>query len=85
MKTVRLEKRRLNLKEAMNMADKEPVLLLTADGREFIISEADDFEKEVEILRKSHAFQKFLDKRAKSKKRISLANVEKGMERVSKQ
>lgn len=70
MKTVNLEKEKMNLKEVINLARKEPVLLLTPDGEEFFISEADDFEKEVEILRGSTAFQKFLDERAECKHRI---------------
>ncbi|MFQ5781270.1 MAG: hypothetical protein ACE5HN_10875 [Nitrospiria bacterium] len=80
MKTVHLEKEKLNLTEAINMAKKEPVLLLTPDGEEFIISEADDFEKEVETLRNSAVFQKFLDERSKSKERIPLEEIEKEIE-----
>ena len=48
------------------MAQQEPVLLLTADGQEFVVSEADDFEHEVAALRASQAFQRFLDERSRS-------------------
>jgi len=81
MKTVNLEKEKMNLKEVINLARKEPVLLLTPDGEEFFISEADDFEKEVEILRRSTAFQKFLDERAECKHRIPLEDIEKEIEK----
>ncbi|ODS30839.1 MAG: hypothetical protein SCARUB_04049 [Candidatus Scalindua rubra] len=81
MKTVNLEKEKMNLKEVINLARKEPVLLLTPDGEEFFISEADDFEKEVEILRGSTAFQKFLDERAECKHRIPLEDIEKEIEK----
>jgi hypothetical protein len=81
MKTINLEKEKLDLTEVVNMARKEPVLLLTADGKEFFISEADDFEKEVEMLRGSQAFQKFLDERSMCKHRIPLEDIEKEIER----
>ena len=45
------------------MAHKEPVLVLTSDGEEFILSQADDFAREVEVLRNSQTFQKFLEER----------------------
>ena len=81
MKTVNLEKENLDLKEVINLARKAPVLLLTSDGKEFFISEADDFEKEVEMLRGSQAFQKFLDERSMCKHRISLEDIEKEIEK----
>lgn len=81
MKTVNLEKEKLNLKDVINMARNEPVLLLTPDGKEFFISEADDFEKEVEALRGSQAFQSFLDERASCTRRFPLAEIEKEIEK----
>ncbi len=81
MKTINLEEEKLNLKEVINLAQKETVLLLTSDGKEFFISEADDYEKEVEMLRSSHAFQKFLDDRSMCKRRIPLEEIEKEIEK----
>lgn len=43
--------------------------------------EADDFEKEVEALRNSQAFQRFLDERSRSTGRISLDEIEAESER----
>jgi hypothetical protein len=80
MKTVNLEKERLDLEGVINLARKEPVLLLTPDGKEFFISEADDFDREVEALRKSPTFQRFLEERSKSKRRIPLEEIEKEIE-----
>ena len=77
MKTINLDKEKPGLEEVINLARKEPVLLLTPDGKEFFISEADDFEREVGILRGSGAFQKFLDERSKCKYRIPLEELEK--------
>lgn len=81
MKTVDLEKEKLNLEEVINLARKEPVLLLTDDGKEFFISEADDFEREVEIIRGSQAFQRFLDERSACIRRIPLEEIEKEIEK----
>ena len=69
------------MEEVIQLARKEPVLLLTSDGKEFLIFEADDFEREVETLRGSQAFQRFLDERSASKSTIPLKEIEKEIER----
>ncbi len=76
MRTVNLEERKIDLEAALDLARQEPVLLVTPDGHEFLLGEADDFEKEVEALRNSQAFQRFLDERSRSTGRISLAEIE---------
>lgn len=81
MKTIDLEKAKPDLGEVIGLARKEPVLLLAPDGKEFLISEADDFEREVEALRRSPSFQKFLDKRSRSRRRIPLDEIEREIER----
>ena len=45
------------------------------------VKKADDFEKEVEALRKSRAFQQFLDRRLKSKSAIPLEEIEREIEK----
>jgi hypothetical protein len=76
MKTIRLDEVQLDLYSAINLARNEPLLLLTADGQEFFMTLADDFEQEVETLRQSQAFQRFLDERSASPRRISLEEIE---------
>lgn len=76
MKTVNLEEEKLDLEAVIQLARQEPVVLLTADGREFVLAEADDFEQEVEALRSSQAFQRFLDERSQSTGRIPLEEIE---------
>ena len=76
MKTVDLEKEKLDLEAVIKIASREPVLLVTPDGKEFCIAEADDFEREVEALRESRAFQRFLDERSASTRRIPLEEIE---------
>jgi len=81
MKTIDLEKEDVELSQIFNFAQEEPVLLVTDDGREFILSQADDFDTEVEALRNSHSFQKFLDERMKCKVRIPIEKIEKDIEK----
>jgi PHD/YefM family antitoxin component YafN of YafNO toxin-antitoxin module len=85
MKTVSLPDEKLDLEALINMASQEPVLLLTADGKEFVLAEADDFDREVEVLRGSQAFQQFLDERSRSTRRIPLEEIEAEIERELKQ
>ncbi len=77
MKAIDLNKENLKLSQIFSFARNEPVLLVVGNGEEFIISKADDFETEVEALRNSESFQKFLDERSKYKTTFSLEEVEK--------
>ncbi len=81
MKTIDLEKEKLDLAAVIKIARQEPVLLVTSDGEEFCIAEADDFDKEVEALRGSQAFQQFLDERSRSARRIPLEDIEAEIEK----
>ena len=76
MRTIELDKEPLDLAALIKLASQEPVLLVTPEGKEFCLAEADDFEREVETLRGSQAFQRFLDERSASTKRIPLEEIE---------
>jgi hypothetical protein len=76
MKTVDLAQEQIDLTSLLRLAQNEPILLLTAEGQEFLLSEADDFEREVETLRASKSFQQFLDERSAGKSKISLDELE---------
>ncbi len=82
MRTIDLTDERLDLDAIIAIASDEPVILLTPDGREFFVSEADDFDKEVDTLRASEAFQRFLDERSQSKRRIPLEEIETEIEEL---
>lgn len=77
MKTLDLKKEKVTVEELLNWATSDSVLILTEDGREFILAEADEFEKEVAIFGNSEKFMKFLEERSKEKGTISLEEVEK--------
>ena len=76
MKTVHLEEAKIGLAEAVELARHEPLLVVAPGGQEFLLAEADDFEEEVEALRKSVSFQRFLDERSRSPRRIRLEEIE---------
>lgn len=82
MRTIDLAEERMDLEAIIAIASDEPVILLTPDGREFFVSEADDFDNEVETLRASEPFQRFLDERSQSKRRIPLREIETEIEKV---
>jgi hypothetical protein len=81
MRTIELDKEPLDLEAVIKLASQEPVLLVNPEGKEFCLAEADDFEREVEALRGSQAFQRFLDERSASTKRIPLEEIEAEIER----
>lgn len=67
MKVIYLAEQPIDIADVLTLAQIEPVVLVAADGREYMVAEADDFAQEVEQLRKSVAFQVFLDERSSLK------------------
>ena len=76
MKTIDLGKSKLSLDEALTSARAESLLLRCANGEQFVISLADDFATEVELLRRNHAFLDFLDSCKKDETTVSLEEAE---------
>ncbi|MGB0560917.1 MAG: hypothetical protein ACPGVO_03835 [Spirulinaceae cyanobacterium] len=76
MKAIHLNPENTNFSELFQLAQQEPLLLVADDGKEFILSEADDFETEVETLRNSQRFQEFLDRRSQNPITFSLDEIE---------
>jgi PHD/YefM family antitoxin component YafN of YafNO toxin-antitoxin module len=75
MKTVELRECSLSVRELIELARGENVLVKSPDGEEFVFAHVDDFEQEVETLRQSGAFLAFLDKRSREKTRIPLSEA----------
>jgi hypothetical protein len=83
MKLINLAEQPLDITHVLELAQEGPVILLAADGREYILAEADDFDREVEQLRNSVAFQRFLDERSAyqtAKRRIPLDEIRREIE-----
>lgn len=76
MRVIELTSGHPNLIELLQLARQEPVLLLTDEGEEFLLAEADDFEQEVATLRANPVFQRFLQVRSASQSRFSLDAIE---------
>lgn len=76
MKTIDLTKKNLSLDEALRSARGESLLLKCSNGEQFVISVADDFATEVELLRKNHAFLDLLDSCKKDETSVSLVEAE---------
>lgn len=64
-----------NLKDLLDLARKEAVLLKTPEGREFILAEVDDLEDEVASVRQNRELLEFLDQRSREKGALSLDQV----------
>ena len=85
MKTIELKTESLSVEELMALAEKDPVRVRTAEGDEFLVSLADDFATEVELLRRNHEFLALLDDRLSSKKRKSIEEVEQRLVNVRRE
>jgi len=80
MKSINLLNEKPDLSEIIDLAEREPVLLVAPNGHQFILSQADDFDAEVEALRNSARFQAFLDERMKDQVRIPIEDIEREVE-----
>jgi len=52
-----------SLAELLDLAEDGGILLRTPEGREFILSEVDDFDAEVEAVRQNRELLEYLDER----------------------
>ncbi|MCI0525692.1 MAG: hypothetical protein L0Y75_10555 [Acidobacteria bacterium] len=67
----------ISVAELLNIARQGGVILRDASGEQFILTLADDFALEVELLRQNHDFLTFLDESKSEEKTLSLDEVEK--------
>lgn len=63
------------LDRLLRQASQENLILQTTDGREFILAEIDDFDREVELTRQNEELMKLLDARGRERGTISLADA----------
>ena len=76
MKTLTLTSPPPSVADLLEMARKEPVLVTTENGESFLVSPADDFETEVQLLRRNHAFLSLLDELKSAEGTVPLAEAE---------
>ena len=77
MKTVDLSSRPISAAELLDMAREDSVLVKTGKGDCFVVSHADEFATEVELLRRNHTFLTMLDRLKEDADTIPLSEVEK--------
>jgi hypothetical protein len=75
MKTINLQKDSPSLRQLLTMASNESVLLVSDDGKTFMLEEADEFDREVQELGNSDRFMKFLEERSKEKGAIPIEQL----------
>lgn len=75
MKIIELKSGKLTLDEVMELAKSEAVVLRKADGELFALAPVDDFEVEVQLLRKNAEFMAFLKELSQEKATISLQSL----------
>jgi hypothetical protein len=77
MKTVDLRQGEHSLSEVLALAKSEAVLIHSASGEDFLVEQADEFDREVAALGGSEKFMSFLDARAKETGDIPFETVRK--------
>ena len=76
MKTVDLKQTSTTLEELLHWASLDPVLILAQNGHEFLLEEADEFDREIAVLGGSEKFMGFLEERSQEEGTIPLEEIE---------
>jgi len=75
MKIIQLEEKQVTVDELMELARDEAVVLRKLDGAMFALAPVDDFDVEVELLKKNAEFMAFLKKLSQEEATISLQSL----------
>lgn len=75
MKTVDISEGSQEMNELLAQAEREDLIIRTADGREFVLTAVDEFDREVALARQNETLMDFLELRAKQTRTIPLADV----------
>ena len=77
MKLIELSGNQPTLDEVIGLAQEELVVLRRSDGCVFVMSQVDDFDVEVELLKNNPEFMAFLKKSSQEEGTISLQDLRK--------
>jgi hypothetical protein len=80
MKTVDLAGSTPNLPALLDMASEDNLLLRTADGKEYVLAEVDDFDREVALVRQNQELMEFLERRSRPGQTYTIAEARKILE-----
>jgi hypothetical protein len=75
MKTIELTEEELTLRELLEIASREKIILKTPEGQEFFISEINPLDKEIEMIREQEELMAFLEHRSGERKVYSIREV----------
>ena len=75
MKAIHVSKTSPTLREVLELAGEDNVLLQTSEGRQYVLAEIDDFAEEVAKVRNNKAIMRLLGKRSKEAARFTLSQV----------
>jgi KaiC/GvpD/RAD55 family RecA-like ATPase len=77
MKTIKLTSHPPSVADLLSMAREDVLVVTTEEGDSFVISTADDFDTEVQLLRQNHRFLTMLDEFKRDDESIPLEEAEK--------
>jgi hypothetical protein len=75
MKAIDLAQAMPTLAEVLALASQDNVLLRTAEGKEFVLAEIDDFAHEVSLVRQHEGLMQLLAERSQEKTKLTLSQV----------
>ncbi|MEW6619654.1 MAG: hypothetical protein AB1422_10040 [bacterium] len=75
MKTIELSREKLSFPDVLTIASHENLIVRTSEGREFLIAEVDDMDREIQLIRENAELMAFLDKRSQEMMTSTLAQV----------
>lgn len=75
MRTIDLKREKRTLDDLLDLSSSEAVLIQTADGRQYVLEEVDDFEREVAMLGGSEKFMSFLGERSREESTVCVTEI----------
>jgi hypothetical protein len=75
MKTLDVSDQLPSVRELLELASDESVILRTSEGREFILAEIDDSDRELEVICQNDELMEFLRLRSSEDKTFTLSEV----------
>jgi hypothetical protein len=75
MKTVDLRKEEPSIRDLLVLAKSEPLLIHSSSGEEFLLEQAEEWDREVAALGVNDGFMSFLDARSKETEDLPLSEA----------
>ncbi len=75
MKVIEIETTAPTLEEVIKLADKELIVLRQTNGKVFAVSQVDEFDVEVDLLKNNPEFMAFMEELSQEKATISSSQL----------